>query len=112
MTGRLDPRESMRTAVGRQDVAPGWIGEPNDPRLWVQIARGLIRDITAGRIIPKKPLPSKTELAERYGSSVGPPQRAFQELARVGIIYRVPGLGYYLAPCPQEEALPTSMPRD
>jgi DNA-binding GntR family transcriptional regulator len=104
MTGQPDPRESMRTATGRQNAMPGWIGEPNDPRLWVQIARGLIRDITAGRIIPNKPLPSRTELAERYGSSIEPPQRAFQELARAGIIYRVPGLGYYIdtrkkAPC-------------
>lgn len=72
------------------------IGEPDDPRLWVQIAHGLIQDINDGIITPGEPLPSKNELADRYGSSLGPPQRAFQELAERGLIYRVPGLGYYL----------------
>jgi len=113
VTGRPDPRESTRTTTGRQNAAPDWIGEPNDPWLSTQIARGLIRDITAGKITPMDPLPSRAELAERYGSSIRPPQRA----ARAGITYRVPGLGYYLdtrrkSPRPREDFLPTSMPRD
>ena len=77
-------------------VAGVQIGEPGDPRLWVQIANGLIQDINAAKIVAGEPLPSKKKLAGEYGSTLGPPARAFRELADLGLIYRVPGLGYYL----------------
>lgn len=86
--------EAVKTGHGEQ--ALHWIGDPNDSRLWVHIANDLIQDINAGKFTPGNPLPSKDELSERYGSSAGPPQRAFRELAELGLIYRVPGLGYYL----------------
>ena len=86
---------SARHARPRTTVRPQ-IGESGDPRLWVRIANGLIRDINAARIVPNRPLPSKEELAGQYGTSLGPPLRAFRELAELGLIYRVPGLGYYL----------------
>ena len=79
----------------RAAVSPQ-IGESGDPRLWVKIANGLIRDINAAKIVPNEPLPSKEELAGQYGTSLGPPEKAFRELAELGLIYRVPGLGYYL----------------
>jgi DNA-binding GntR family transcriptional regulator len=73
------------------------IGLPNDPRLWVKIANGIIQDINMGKIAARDRLPAQEELANQYGSkSLWPPARAIRELHELGIIYRVPGHGYYI----------------
>lgn len=89
-------RHAQEVETGPGEQALHRIGDPSDVRLSVHIANNLIQDINTGKFTPGKPLPSKDELSERYGGSAGPPQRAFRELAELGLIYRVPGLGYYL----------------
>lgn len=105
MTGYEDVHEAVKPRQDELGPALPRIGEPDDFRLWVNIANDLIQDISAGKFTPGKPLPSKDELAERYGSSSGPPQRAFRELGELGLIYRVPGLGYYPVPGRKRDAL-------
>ena len=68
-----------------------------DPRAYVRLA-GLLRDqITSGEIGPSERLPSIGELRTKHGHSRQTVGKALAILEDDGLIYRVPGLGYYAA---------------
>ena len=66
-----------------------------DPRRWVKTAYAIVDLIESGQAGPRRPVPSKPELAARLGVSQASVQRAFRELAEMGIVHRVDGHGYY-----------------
>ncbi len=65
-----------------------------DPRAYMRLA-ALIRDqIASGTLAPGGRLPSIAVLRRQHGHSVG---KAMRILEGEGLIYRVPGLGYYIS---------------
>lgn len=66
----------------------------DDPRRWVKAAYAVTDAMQRGDIGPK--LPAKTELASELGIHYDTVARGYRELEVMGIIYRVPGLGYYI----------------
>lgn len=67
----------------------------DDPRQWVKAAYLILDAMESGNRGPRDPVLSAAELATRLGVSPGPPKRAFRELTELGIVYRVPGHGYF-----------------
>ncbi len=61
-----------------------------DPRAYVRLA-DLLRD----QITPGEPLPTIGELRRKHGHSRQTVGKALRVLEDEGLIYRVPGLGYY-----------------
>ena len=58
----------------------------------------LIRDqIARGKLAPGGPLPSIAALRRDQGHSRQTAGKAMRVLADEGLIYRVPGLGYYIS---------------
>ena len=67
-----------------------------DPRAYRNLA-ALVRDqITSGTIGPGERLPSIGELRRKHGHSRQTVTKAMKILSDEGLIYRVPGLGYYV----------------
>jgi DNA-binding GntR family transcriptional regulator len=73
------------------------IGIPGDPRAWVRVASTLLDGITSGQLKPGQAIPPRNDLAGRFGVSPITAARGVRELAGMGIICRVPGLGYYVS---------------
>jgi DNA-binding GntR family transcriptional regulator len=67
-----------------------------DPRAYVRIADLLRQRITAGQIKAGQPVPSITALTQDHGVARQTAAKALQMLESEGLVYRVPGLGYYL----------------
>lgn len=67
----------------------------DDPRAWVKAAYAVTDAMQHGQIGPRGKLPARTQLAATLGISTGTVARAYRELADMGIIYLVPGHGYY-----------------
>jgi GntR family transcriptional regulator len=68
-----------------------------DPRAYMQLA-ALIRDqIASGILAPGGRLPSIAVLRRQHGHSRQTVGKAMRILAHEGLIYRVPGLGYYIS---------------
>lgn len=65
--------------------------------LYQQIADGIKREVSEGRLEPGAPLPSVRRLAEDALVSVITVKRAYEELERDGIIYRRQGLGTFVS---------------
>ncbi len=65
---------------------------PPDPRAYMRLA-ALLRD----QITPGERLPPIGELRREYGHSRQTVSKAMHILQDEGLIYRVPGLGYYAA---------------
>ena len=63
-----------------------------DPRAYVRLA-ALLRD----QLAPGEPLPPIRELHAKHGHSRQTMGKAPRILEEEGLIYRVPGLGYYAA---------------
>ena len=58
----------------------------------------LIRDqIASGTLAPGRPLPSIAVLRRQHSHSRQTVGKAMRILEREGLIYRVPGLGYYIS---------------
>ena len=68
-----------------------------DPRAYVRIADSVRQEITAGRLQPGQPVPSITTLSQEYGVARQTAAKALRLLESEGLVYRVPGLGYYVA---------------
>jgi GntR family transcriptional regulator len=67
-----------------------------DPRAYMRLA-ALIRDqIASGSLAPGGPLPSIAALRREQGHSRQTASKAMRVLADEGLIYQVPGLGYYV----------------
>jgi DNA-binding GntR family transcriptional regulator len=67
----------------------------NDPRRWVKAAYAVLDTMESGETDPHDPVPSKAELARKLSISAHTAGRALRELADMGIIYHVPGHGYF-----------------
>ena len=68
-----------------------------DPRAYVRIADSVRQEIAAGRLQPGQPVPSITTLSQEYGVARQTAAKALRLLESEGLVYRVPGLGYYVA---------------
>jgi DNA-binding GntR family transcriptional regulator len=67
-----------------------------DPRAYVRIADVLRQQITAGLLKTGQPVPSITTLTQDHGVARQTAAKALQVLESEGLVYRVPGLGYYV----------------
>ena len=68
-----------------------------DPRAYMRLA-ALIRDqIASGTLVPGGRLPSIAVLRREHGHSRQTVGKAMRVLEGEGLIYRVPGLGYYIS---------------
>ncbi len=65
----------------------------DDPRGWVQAAYLLLD--AAEEAGPSGKLPSRSQIATKLGICEATVARAYRELTEMGIIYWVPGLGYF-----------------
>ena len=65
--------------------------------LYDQIVAGMKREISEGRLLPGRALPSFRQLAADLMVSVITVKRAYEELEKEGIIYRRQGLGTFVA---------------
>jgi GntR family transcriptional regulator len=68
-----------------------------DPRAYVRIADLLRQQITAGQVKAGETVPSITTLTQDHGVARQTAAKALQMLESEGLVYRVPGLGYYVA---------------
>lgn len=60
------------------------------------IAEAVIKDIQAGSFRPGTRIPSIRELCSKYECTKSTVLRAFYELKELGLVYAVPGSGYYV----------------
>jgi GntR family transcriptional regulator len=70
--------------------------QPADPRAYVRIAGGLREQIGCGALRPGDPAPSITSLCREHGVARQTAAHALGVLEEEGLVYRVPGLGYYV----------------
>jgi len=71
-------------------------GQP-DPRAYMRLAAFIREQISDGKLAPGGPLPSIAALRREQGHSRQTAGKAMRVLADEGLIYRVPGLGYYVS---------------
>jgi GntR family transcriptional regulator len=64
--------------------------------LYRQVKRQLIADIQSGKFQPAKALPNETELAQRFGVSIGTLRRAVDELVADHVLLRQQGRGTFV----------------
>jgi DNA-binding GntR family transcriptional regulator len=96
VTPRLTVAMAGRTAVGYRP--PVVIDRQWDEPVYQQVA-GILRDqIKSGQIEPRRPIPSVRTLCETYGIARATAGKAIHLLADEGLIRRVPGKGWYVAP--------------
>ena len=67
----------------------------DDPRAWVQAAYLLLGAMQDGQTGSRGKLPAGPEIAAKLGVHPMTVARAHRELADMGIIYLVPGHGYF-----------------
>jgi DNA-binding GntR family transcriptional regulator len=70
-------------------------GRADDPRQWVQAAYLLLDAIEDGGLGELGKLPAQAEVAAEMGVNRSTVSHAYRQLAEMGIVYRVPGLGYF-----------------
>ena len=68
-----------------------------EQRTYMRLVTSLRQDIDKGVLVPGSAMPSITRLCKIYECSRRPAGRAMQILESEGVIYRVPGLGYFVA---------------
>src|SRR5580658_6896347 len=71
-------------------------GQP-DPRAYMRLAAFIRVQISDGKLAPGGRLPSIAVLRHEQGHSRQTAGKAMRVLAEEGLIYRVPGLGYYVS---------------
>jgi DNA-binding GntR family transcriptional regulator len=71
-------------------------GQPDDPRAYVRLANLLRQQISDGTLGPGQPTPSITTLTQEHGIARQTAAKALRVLEAEGLVYRVPGLGYYV----------------
>jgi GntR family transcriptional regulator len=86
----------MTLIAGRlATMSPSTAVQP-DPRAYVRIA-GLVREMISSQILlPGSSAPSITRLCREHGHARQTCGRAMRLLEGEGLLYRVPGLGYYV----------------
>jgi DNA-binding GntR family transcriptional regulator len=70
-------------------------GRADDPRQCVQAAYLLLDAIEDGGLGELGKLPAQAEVAAEMGVNRSTVSHAYRQLAEMGIVYRVPGLGYF-----------------
>jgi len=68
-----------------------------DPRAYMRLAALVREQIASGKLAPGAQLPSIAVLRREHGHSRQTVGEAMRILAGEGLIYRVPGLGYYVS---------------
>ena len=68
---------------------------PDDPRAWVRAAYLLLGEMESGQTGPQGKLSPRSQVAAKLGVHRTTVARAYRELTDLGIIYLVPGLGYF-----------------
>lgn len=76
---------------------PGTFQLVEDPRAYVRIADRVRERIQAGELRPGEPVPSITTIVQDEGVARQTAGKALRLLEAEGLVYRVPGLGYYVA---------------
>jgi GntR family transcriptional regulator len=71
-------------------------GQPDDPRAYVRLANLLRQQISDGELRAGQPTPSITTLTQEHGIARQTAAKALRVLETEGLVYRVPGLGYYV----------------
>jgi GntR family transcriptional regulator len=66
-------------------------------RMYMRLAASLRDEIISGLRVPGSPMPSLARLCEMHGCSRRTSGHAMQVLENGGLIYREPGLGYFVA---------------
>jgi GntR family transcriptional regulator len=75
-----------------------------DPRAYMRLAALIREQISDGTLAPGGPLPSIAALRREQGYSRHTASKAMHVLEGEGLIYRVPGLGYYVTMTAREPA--------
>ena len=65
---------------------------------YLQVARVIEAEIRAGQWTPGNAVPSRNQLAERFGIARETAARAHASLARAGYLVAVPGVGMVVTP--------------
>jgi DNA-binding GntR family transcriptional regulator len=78
---------------------PGGQQDPRlaDPRKYLRLTAVLRQQITDGQLQPGQAIPSITTLCVEHHMARGTARHAMQMLLDAGLVYRVPGLGYFVA---------------
>ncbi len=71
--------------------------------LYEQMRVKILELIREQGLKPHDPVPSETELARMYGVSSRTSKEALLQLAREGVVYRMPRRGTFLAKLPEED---------
>ena len=79
----------------------------NDKAIYLQIADRLCDEILAGHFIEDERIPSVREYAVTLQVNTNTAVKAYDELARDGIIYNKRGLGYFVTKCAAQEIMKT-----
>jgi GntR family transcriptional regulator len=69
-----------------------------DEPVYAQVAGILREQIAAGKIEPRRPIPSIRTICETYGIARATAGKAIRVLADEQLIRRVPGKGWYVIP--------------
>jgi DNA-binding GntR family transcriptional regulator len=81
--------------MGHAHVVMIGVGRADDPRQWVQAAYLVLDAIEDGSLGKLGKLPAQEKIAAEMGVRRATVGRAYRELADMGIVHRVPGLGYF-----------------
>jgi GntR family transcriptional regulator len=75
------------------------VTEPDtvDPRPYVRLAVMVRKRIAEGELEPGDPTPTITRLVQEHGHTRQTCAKALRLLEDEGLLYRVPGFGYYVA---------------
>ena len=79
-----------------------------DPRLYVQLAARLCRQILDGEVAPGQRVPSITALSQEFGCARQTCGKAVRLLEQEGLLTFIPGLGYYATSAGQVPSRGTS----
>jgi GntR family transcriptional regulator len=71
--------------------------QSDDPRAYVRLANLLRQQIDNSTLRPGQPTPSITTLTQEHGIARQTAAKALRVLESEGLVYRVPGLGYYVS---------------
>jgi GntR family transcriptional regulator len=65
---------------------------------YLQVARAVEAEIRSGQWAPGQPVPSRNQLAQRFGIARETAARAHRSLAERGYLVAVPGVGMVVTP--------------
>ena len=85
-------------------MSSGVIDHESGKPVYMQLADIITGQIESGDLVPDRPIPAETRLAETYGIARLTVRRAVRELRERGLVYTVQGKGTYVAVQPEEPA--------